>query len=61
MVNLLFLGFVWIVLAFFRNRKEIILALGALLLIFGLFAVYSVSVHESFTLTLKLLASGKWE
>jgi len=58
MVNLLFLSFVVLILFLVRDRKEVILALWAMLLIFWLFAIYSVSVHESFTLTLKLIASG---
>ncbi|MDD3263205.1 MAG: FtsW/RodA/SpoVE family cell cycle protein [Candidatus Absconditabacteria bacterium] len=36
-----------------------IIIIGIILIIFGLLAIYSVSIHESFTLTLKLIASGK--
>jgi cell division protein FtsW (lipid II flippase) len=35
-----------------------ILIVGALLSCFGILAVYSVSIHESFTLTLSLVAKG---
>ena len=35
----------------------IILA-GLALIVFGIFAIYSVSIHESFTLTLKLITQG---
>lgn len=61
MVNLLFLVFIVLVLYLIKDRKETILWIGLLLLLFGLFAIYSVSIHESFTLTLKLIASGNWK
>jgi len=61
MVNLLFLAFIVLVLYLIKWRKETILAIGMLLLVFGLFAIYSVSIHESFTLTLKLINSGHWK
>ncbi len=63
MVNLLFLAFIVLVLYLMKDRKETILWIGLLLLLFGLFAIYSVSIHESFTLTLKLIAGGhrKWD
>lgn len=35
-----------------------IIWIGIILIIFWLLAIYSVSIHESFTLTLKLLANG---
>lgn len=35
----------------------IILA-GLALIVYGIFAIYSVSIHESFTLTLKLISQG---
>jgi cell division protein FtsW (lipid II flippase) len=37
-----------------------ILIIWIILIIYGLLAIYSVSIHESFTLTLKLIANGKW-
>lgn len=36
-----------------------IIIIWIILIIFWLLAIYSVSIHESFTLTLKLIASGK--
>ncbi|MEI6426713.1 MAG: FtsW/RodA/SpoVE family cell cycle protein [Candidatus Absconditabacteria bacterium] len=35
-----------------------ILLCGLALIVFGIFAIYSVSIHESFTLTLKLISQG---
>ncbi|AHB41698.1 Stage V sporulation protein E [candidate division SR1 bacterium RAAC1_SR1_1] len=35
-----------------------IIIIGIILIAFGLLAIYSVSIHESFTLTLKLIANG---
>lgn len=35
-----------------------IIICGILLIIYGIFAIYSVSIHESFTLTLKLISQG---
>lgn len=35
-----------------------IIFVGIGLLLFGILAVYSVSIHESFTLTLSLIAKG---
>jgi len=58
MVNIIFLIFVITVLYFMKDRKETIIWVGALLLIFGTFAIYSVSIYESFTLTKKLI--GLW-
>jgi len=55
MINILFLIFVATVLYFLKGRKQTILGIGLLLLIFGVFAIYSVSIYESFTLTKKLI------
>ncbi|HMT27459.1 MAG TPA: FtsW/RodA/SpoVE family cell cycle protein [Candidatus Absconditabacterales bacterium] len=37
-----------------------ILATGAILILFGILAIYSVSIHESFGLTLKLVELGQY-
>lgn len=36
-----------------------LIILGIVLTVFGILSIYSVSIHESFTLTLSLIASGK--
>lgn len=38
-----------------------LLLLTAALILYGMLAIYSVSIHESFTLTLDLLRDGLWE
>lgn len=38
-----------------------IIIVWIILTIFGLLSIYSVSIHESFSLTISLLAKGKWE
>ena len=36
-----------------------IIIAGIILTVFGILAIYSVSIHESFTLTISMIASGK--
>lgn len=38
-----------------------IIIAGIILTLFGILAIYSVSIHESFTLTISMIAKGKME
>lgn len=39
--------------------SRLLLLIGVLLMLFGVAAIFSVSIHESFALTLQLIAKGK--
>ncbi len=45
---------------FLKNSSMPIIIVWIILVVFWIFAVYSVSIHESFTITLKLIAKGLW-
>ncbi len=38
-----------------------LIIIGIVLTVFGILSIYSVSIHESFTLTLSLIANGNWD
>ncbi len=54
-------GFLWLLHRLDIKNSTRLLVVAGLLIIFGLFALYSISVYESFTMTLGKIQAGKME